>query len=241
MSRSTKCRILLILFAGLFSALAFAPVKATALEIETVYRLYNRSSGEHHYTTDSNEYSTLGRIGWIQEGIAWISPVSSSSPVYRLYNPNNGDHHYTTDSNERDTLVRIGWRYENIGWYSDDAKSAVVYRLFNPNETIGTHHYTTDANEYNTLGSIGWKKESIAWYALELSQGTGQGGQGGSDVSVPSQPGSSQESVVYWTPRGSKWHSTTDCPSLGRSHTILSGTVQEAMAAGKDSPCKDCH
>lgn len=133
-----------------------------------VYRLYNPNSGDHHYTMDSNEYSTLGGIGWKQEGVAWISPESSSTPVYRLYNPNSGDHHYTVDSNEYATLPRHGWRKEGVAWYSDDAHGVTVYRLFNPNVTVGTHHYTKDSNEYATLKALGWKQEGVAWYGMSV-------------------------------------------------------------------------
>ena len=36
-----------------------------------VYRLYNPYSGEHVYTTSSNEYAQDAKAGWHQEGIAW--------------------------------------------------------------------------------------------------------------------------------------------------------------------------
>jgi N-acetylmuramoyl-L-alanine amidase len=133
-----------------------------------VYRLYNPNSGDHHYTMDSNEYSTLGSIGWKQEGVAWISPDSSTTPVYRLYNPNSGDHHYTMDVHEYQTLGTIGWKQEGVAWYSDDAHGVTVYRLFNPNETVGTHHYTMDSNEYATLKILGWKQEGVAWYGMSV-------------------------------------------------------------------------
>ena len=135
----------------------------------TMMRLYNASSGEHLYTRDMNEYRTLGRIGWVQEGPAWIAPTSSSTPVYRLYNPNSGDHHYTVSTNEYNTLGRIGWVREGLAWYSDDAQGVAIYRLFNPNESVGTHHYTQNTNEYETLGRIGWVKEGIAWYGVSSS------------------------------------------------------------------------
>ena len=44
--------------------------------------------------------------------------------------------------------------------------------------------------------------------------------------------------TVYWTPNGEVYHSTKDCPSLGRSKTILSGTISES---GKSRPCKNCY
>lgn len=34
--------------------------------------------------------------------------------------------------------------------------------------------------------------------------------------------------TVYWTPNGEVYHSTKDCPSLGRSKTILSGSISES-------------
>ena len=135
----------------------------------TMLRLYNPNSGEHLYTQSVNEYATLGSIGWVQEGRAWVAPTSSSTPVYRLYNPNTGDHHYTLSENEYKTLGSIGWRQEGLAWYSDDAKSVPIYRLFNPNVVVGTHHYTLSKNEYNSLGAIGWVKEGVAWYGAALN------------------------------------------------------------------------
>lgn len=44
--------------------------------------------------------------------------------------------------------------------------------------------------------------------------------------------------TVYWTPNGEVYHSTKDCPSLGRSKTILSGSISES---GKSRPCKNCY
>ena len=150
---------------------AMRPSFSYAAEDEgvTMYRLYNENTGEHFYTQSENEYATLGSIGWVQEGRAWVAPTSSSTPVYRLYNPNTGDHHYTLSENEYKTLGSIGWRQEGLAWYSDDAKSVPIYRLFNPNVVVGTHHYTLSKNEYNSLGAIGWVKEGVAWYGAALN------------------------------------------------------------------------
>ena len=81
-----------------------------------IYRLYNPYSGEHLFTTDANEYTTLVGLGWSYEGVNWGAPESGAS-VYRLYNQWSGDHHYTTYANERDTLVELGWEDEGVGWY----------------------------------------------------------------------------------------------------------------------------
>jgi len=134
---------------------------------QDIYRLYNSSSGEHFYTPDMKECSSLTIRGWIYEGIGWTAPKSSNTPVYRLYNPNSGDHHYTIDEKEKSTLVRIGWNYEGIGWYSDDSRTVPLYREYNPRASVGSHNYTTSIEEDRRLTSrYGWNGEGIAWYAL---------------------------------------------------------------------------
>lgn len=100
-------------------AVGVVPTHAFAQDSSTaqVYRLYNPYNGDHHYTMDTNEYDTLGTVGWRKEGVAWVSPTSSATPVYRLYNPYSGDHHYTVDAHEYDTLPEYGWRKEGVAWY----------------------------------------------------------------------------------------------------------------------------
>lgn len=50
-----------------------------------------------------------------------------------------------------------------------------------------------------------------------------------------------QGDTVYWTPNGKSYHNNSECSTLSRSKTILSGTIDEAMAAGKTDPCNVCH
>lgn len=130
-----------------------------------MYRLYNPNSGEHFYTRDTNEQSSLIQAGWKDENTAWTAP-ENGAPVYRLYNPNAGDHHYTLDLNERQSLIAVGWNDEGIGWYSAPESGQPVYRVYNPNAVAGAHHFTTDFQEIQALVSVGWKDEGIAWYGL---------------------------------------------------------------------------
>ena len=133
-----------------------------------MFRLYNRWSGEHLFTTSKSEYDHLESIGWKKEGIAWTAPEKSSHPVYRLYNPYSGDHFYTGDQNEYDHLGSIGWKKEYISFYSADSSTGKpIYRLFNRWLTQGTHLFTTSKSEYDHLGSIGWSQEDIAFYSLK--------------------------------------------------------------------------
>lgn len=138
-----------------------------------VYRLYNRWSGEHLFTTSKSEYDGLIKIGWNGENVAWVSPSTSKTPVYRMYNPYSGDHFYTSNKSEYDSLEKIGWRKEGTAFYSVDDSVGVsskkpIYRLFNPWLTQGTHLYTADKEEYNHLDQLGWHQEGIEFYALNV-------------------------------------------------------------------------
>ena len=132
---------------------------------ESVYRLYNRFTGEHFYTFSYDETNKLIACGWRYEGVSWKSPLRSSAPVHRLFNPISGEHHFTMDWNEAVSLAICGWNYEGIAWYSDDEARVPVYRVFNPNaKGPGSHHYTTDFNEAFFLALCGWNYEGIGWY-----------------------------------------------------------------------------
>lgn len=138
-------------------------------EKQAMYRLYNRSTGEHFYTANDTERDKLTASGWKYEGIGWYAPQTSSTPVYRMYNPGSGDHHYTTNVNERDMLVKAGWKYEGIGWYSDDNKAVPLYREFNPRAKTGAHNYTSNPSEHKLLVSNGWRDEGIGWYGVNAN------------------------------------------------------------------------
>ena len=169
--RKARTRRLLALALALAAAFALtlaAPPRVARAEGAgvPVYRLYNRWSGEHLFTTDKSEYESLQGLGWSGEGEAWTSP-SEGDTVFRLYNPYSGDHHYTMDQGEYDGLGRIGWRQEGRVFFSADASRGVpVYRLFNRWLTQGTHLFTGDEGEYDGLGRIGWQQEGVAFYAM---------------------------------------------------------------------------
>lgn len=133
----------------------------------TIYRVYNRNSGLHHYTTSLEEVHNLQKLGWRSEGLAFYagkSDVEGAIPVYRFYNENDGNHHWTSSEEERDMLVEADWTYEGIGWYQSAAATTDVYRLYNPNS--GEHHYTTSLEEYESVIEAGWTGEGKAWKSL---------------------------------------------------------------------------
>ena len=137
--------------------------------LTSMYRLYNKWTGEHFYTSDFSEKNKLVTLGWADEGIGWWAPKSSGSPVYRLYNRYAGDHHYTTSKSEYDMLGTVGWNKEGVGWQSalsGDSGAKTVWRQYNPNATVGTHNFTTSTSERDKLVSLGWKNEGEAWWGL---------------------------------------------------------------------------
>ena len=134
------------------------------IDAKQTFRLFNRSNGEHLYTTDANEAAELVRLGWKQEQ-THETAGHSSTPVYRLYNRSSGEHHYTADPNEYKTLGERGWKQEGISFYSDDAKGVKVYRLYNGASGPGSHHSTADSHERDVLvREHGWRDEGVGWY-----------------------------------------------------------------------------
>ena len=248
------CIIASLLFVATSISFASAAEKESgnvSYEQQAMYRMYNPNSGEHFYTANVEERNNIYYQGWNYEGLGWTAPVSSDYPVYRLYNPNAGDHHYTTDPSERDNLLSAGWHDEGTGWYSAGSDGIALYRQYNPNALAGSHNYTTDKSENDHLASIGWNAEGVGWYGVaanatatidtSISEGAylPPAPAGGSEESHSASNGSSHANtgVVYWTPNGKRYHSTDRCPTLARSKTILSGSVEEA---GSRTPCADC-
>lgn len=134
----------------------------------TMWRLYNRWTGEHFYTSSTTERNNLTSVGWTLEGVGWKAPTTGER-VYRLYNHfvKGGDHHYTMDEEEYDALWRLGWRQEGLAWRSADKSTGVpVYRQYNPYAETGTHNYTLSKEENDALVKVGWKEEGIAWYGV---------------------------------------------------------------------------
>ena len=49
------------------------------------------------------------------------------------------------------------------------------------------------------------------------------------------------EVIVYWVPNGKSYHASEYCRTLSRSKTIISGTIDEAIASGHGDPCDVCY
>lgn len=80
----------------------------------------------------------------------------------------------------------------------------------------------------------------LAKKSSSSNKSKGSGKSSGSNSSKSSRSGSSNKKsgTVYWTPSGSVYHSTRNCPTLSRSRTIYSGTISQS---GKSRGCKVCY
>ncbi|MBT1167037.1 Ig-like domain-containing protein [Bifidobacterium simiarum] len=156
------------------------PTQPTVKQVP-VYRVYNRNSGLHHYTTSAAEKNMLVKLGWRDENrgsssfITVPKGTAGAKPVYREYNPNSGNHNWTMSLGEHNTLVKLGWRDEGIAWYAPSSGKP-VYRLYNPTRYYkpkngrgnggGEHVYTMSYGEYVAVQNAGWRGEGIAWKSL---------------------------------------------------------------------------
>ena len=154
-----KKSILLFLLATI---LFLFPRVASAASNTPLYRLYHPDLRVHLYTKDKNEYTVLGKRGWNQEGLAWVTANGEGDTVFRLYHPGLKVHLYTKDKNEYQVLATRGWQQEGTAFYSEG--SLPIYRLYHTG--MKKHLYTKDKNEYQVLATRGWKQEGIAFYGL---------------------------------------------------------------------------
>lgn len=80
--------------------------------------------------------------------------------------------------------------------------------------------------------------------APSTSSGGGSGGGGtrtsGSTGSDTIEITGSLDRTAYWTSGGKSYHFSASCSTLARSKNILSGTLQDALDAGKLDPCDRC-
>ena len=75
---------------ALLLSAVWTPISVNAAGEVPVYRVFNRSTGEHLYTTSAGEKDVLVRKGWANEGIAWYSngaPVLNTEPAAPVAQP----------------------------------------------------------------------------------------------------------------------------------------------------------
>ena len=134
-----------------------------------VYRLVNKKTSEHLFTSDENEYNVLrGNGSWTDEGVAFkavSADTKGATKVYRLVNKKTSEHLFTSDENEYNVLRGNGsWNDEGVAFGAPADGTVPVYRLVN--KKTSEHLFTSDENEYNVLrGNGSWTDEGVAFKA----------------------------------------------------------------------------
>lgn len=103
-SRVTRLVICTAIICTIFGA-ALPCVASACVSPTVVYRLYNKVTGVHFYTTDVAEKHAIldAEPGvWVFEGAGYEHDGDyTTDPLYRFYNKRTGTHFYTADPAER--------------------------------------------------------------------------------------------------------------------------------------------
>lgn len=140
-----------------------------------IYRLYNRKTGTHFYTSNPLErdmaVQKFPEFSYEGTGFyAYVATGTVSDSVYRFYNTRTGAHFFTISGPERD-LVQASYpwySYEGVAWYasmSAQNQASPLYRFYNTK--TATHFYTISADERNLVirNYPEYVNEGIGYYA----------------------------------------------------------------------------
>jgi hypothetical protein len=118
-------------------------------EKNVIYRLYNRNTNNHLYTSSARERDkAIKEANFKLEGEAFKSCDTTGKDLYRLYNPVTGRHLFTTSVSERDKANKqTNFSYEGVAFRVCGSKT--VYRLYSAREQ--KHFYTTSVSERDKL------------------------------------------------------------------------------------------
>lgn len=157
------------------ASLAAGPSLVSAGGATQVYVMDNPATGDHFYTTSSQEQianSCPNPSNYRSDQAAhtfygFIGQTSSPAvPVYRLVNSVTSQHFYTTNADEGDGMIQSGYRFDSIEFYSHVSQQSgdiAMYRMYSPK--TGNHFFTTDQNERITSGStLGYTDEGFAFW-----------------------------------------------------------------------------
>jgi hypothetical protein len=115
----------------------------------TVFRFYNPTSTNHHYTTDKNEIASLREnTDWNYEGAKWET-VDGDVNVFRFFNKIDGRHLLSSDETEKDNIIdnlSNEWNYEGIAFTTDTTSGVARYQHEN-----GSFFYTNDQTEMSFI------------------------------------------------------------------------------------------
>ena len=110
-------------------------------------------------------------------------------------------------------------------------------------ESIRTELFSTDKTYYDKIeNSVAETESSESETSANIDETNLTENYNSSDTEENSEAAEStyDNSTVYWTEKGSVWHLYKDCGYLSKSKEIKSGSVENAVEAGKDKLCSSC-
>ncbi|MBF9265626.1 hypothetical protein, partial [Paracidovorax cattleyae] len=165
-----------------------------------IYRLYNRNSDTHLFSTSAATRDSLltGNNGWLDEGISGYvaeQPAAGLTALYRLGKANTDTSIYTTSDSQRASLLASGWQDRGIDGYvgvpnpgAAPAGMTKLYALQHHSSSNGDAEwrdglYTTSLSERNAL-MAGLQSASQTAQSQSASGGQ-QAAWGGTAPSTP--------------------------------------------------------
>lgn len=175
------------------------------------------------------------QTGWNHVGNCWYY-LNSSGVMQTGWQKINGMWYYF---DKNGTMV-TGWNKVDGTWYLHAPSGAMLTGW----QTIGGKWYYL-----NTSGAMKTSSWIDGYYYVKAdgSMATntwiygyyvGPDGRWIPGYSEATNNGADNNQTVYWVANGKRYHSTLDCPALGRSTNIQSGSITQA---GNRTACKDCY
>lgn len=190
---------------------------------------WKQSSGKWWYQTGSS-YA----VGWKQINKTWYY-FDKSGWMKTGWQSISGKWYYF---NKNGAMV-TGWNKVDGTWYLHASSGAMLTGW----QTVGGKWYYM-----NTSGAMQTSSWIDGYYYVKADGSMATNtwiygyyvGPDGRWIPGYSEANNStpNDQTVYWVANGKRYHSTADCPALGRSTNIQSGSIDQA---GNRTPCKDCY
>ncbi len=124
-------------------------------------------------------------------------------------------------------------RFEGGRLLDDELMDEIRRKIFDTEASVAaTDGETNNTHATDSSAPISSEYES-AESSIELTSDS-------AETNAYSESDDPTETAVYWTEGGSVWHASSACSYLKNSQNVISGTLEEAINAGKERLCSAC-
>lgn len=158
---------------------------------------------------------------------SFLSKVSPKYAVITVGNNNSYGHPHPS------TMNRL--KAKGIEVYRTDENGTIVATTDGENIAFNTNPGSYNSGSTSTSNGSSSANNSSGNNATKPPVAS-------SEPKTEPKPGPSNNNsrTVYYTPKGKSYHFDSNCRTLSRSKTILSGTLSEAINSGHADPCDVC-